>query len=123
MTYAAAQYRAVSVQTAAPVYVVVQLYDAALRQLSVGRDALEQQNAARAGHALGRAHAIVSELQASLDRSQAPALCAELSGLYDFCLHRIREATTKKAPGLLEAVARVLRELRGAWAELAQRSP
>ena len=121
MSFAAAQYKAAGVETASPVQIVVQLYDGAVRFTRQGHAALEEGRRADAATALQRAHAIVSELQASLDHSHAPELCEDLSSLYDFALHRLREATAKSAPALLEAVVSVLSELREAWAELARR--
>ncbi|MDD9933628.1 MAG: flagellar export chaperone FliS [Myxococcales bacterium] len=123
MSFALTQYQQAQVETASPVRVVVQLYASALRRIAEGRQALEARDYPTAAASLGRAHAIVSELQASLDASHAPELCAELSGLYDFCLHRLREASTKSAPALLEPVENVLRELEQAWQDLAQVAP
>jgi len=121
MSFALARYQTVRVETASPVRVVVDLYRGAIRHLTTAA-ACGTGNPAVRGHALGKAHAIVSELQATLDRSQAPALCDELDRLYDFVVFRINEACIQADGGLLGPAIDVMQTLEGAWSELAERS-
>jgi flagellar protein FliS len=60
----------------------------------------------------------VSELNATLDESRAPELCAELQRLYEFVLDCITEANMKANADKLHAAIRVLDKLRSAWATL-----
>lgn len=121
MSFAAAQYQAATVETASPVQIVVRLYDAAVRNLVQAATALESKDAKTRADRLRKAHAIVSELQASLIHSHAPDLCVDLDRLYEYVLFAITEANTKGQREHLDASVRVLRELRSAWAELAKR--
>ena len=120
MSFAVHQYRTTQTKTASPVRVLVQLYDAALRYLREGVNAIETRDAKHKGQVLGKAHAIVSEFQASLDEKQAPEVCAQLHGLYDYCLGKISIANARWDIQSLHDVIKVLEELRGAWAQIAE---
>lgn len=119
MSFAAAQYRAATVETGSPVQIVVRLYDAAIRNMTQGLTAINNGDMKERHVKLQRGHAIVSELLASLERKHAPELCTDLDRLYEYVLHSIRQAHTSGVTEGLESSVRVLRELRGAWAELA----
>lgn len=120
MSFAVAQYQTARVETASPVRIVVQLYDGALRFIRRAQGAMEQKDVRAKGEALRRAHAIVSELQSTLDTSQAPELCAELDRLYEFVLHGLTQASFGSDPAELEPALDVLSQLREAWHELAK---
>lgn len=121
MSFAVTQYRTTSVDTASPVRLVVQLYDGAIRFMRQGARAIAAGDAATRGTALHRAHAIVGELQSTLDSSHAAELCEELDRLYEFVLHRITQAHIHGDASLLDAAINVMVELRGAWDELARK--
>ena len=118
MSFAVAQYRSARVETASPVQVVVQLYDGALRFLRQAEEAGTGGDAKARGTALTKAHAVVSELQSTLDNKHAPELCAELDRLYEFVLYQITQAALSLETDLSPA-NNVLSQLRSAWAELA----
>lgn len=122
MSFATAQYRAATVETATPGQVVVRLYDAAIRFVAQANALPIATDAEARSAKLRRAHAIVTELQASLIHSHAPDLCGELDRLYDFVLHAVAKSVVEEDPTLLGGAINVLRELRGAWAELAGRN-
>ncbi len=121
MSFALARYQTARVETASPVRVVVDLYRGALRHMATAVACGRDGSPAVRGRALSKAHAIVSELQATLDRSQAPELCDELDRLYDFVVHRINESCIRADPSLLEPAIDVMKTLEGAWTELAER--
>ncbi len=122
MSFAALQYQSARVRTASPVGVVVSLYEGALRFL---RESLVHQadgQLGKRGLSLSRAHAIISELRATLDHEQAPELSAQLESLYEFVIERINAATRAGDATLVEPAIRVLASLHDAWAEIATRS-
>ena len=127
MSFAAHRYQTAQVETASPVRIVVQLHDGAIRALLQASQLTKPGQLATRGLALRRAHAIISELQASLEAKHAPELCEDLERLYDFMLHRITvvvgERDAEKSELLLAPVVSVLRELRGAWACVAEKQP
>ncbi len=119
MSFALSQYRSAKTVTASPARVLVQLYDGALRYLQQGIEGIEARDAKAEGVALGKVHGIVSELQASLDETQAPELCQQLHALYDFCLSRISVGNTRWDAQAVREAEGVLRELHSAWVEIA----
>jgi flagellar secretion chaperone FliS len=119
MSFAVAQYRSNQVQTASPARVIVQFYDGALKFIRLASQALDAGDIAAKGVHLSRAHAIVSELRANLDPTRAPELCAELDRLYVFVLDGITEANMKASAKPLAPAIKVLEQLRGAWAQVA----
>ena len=112
MSFALQKYRSTRTTTVSPLQVLVQLYDGALRFLRTAEQAIEAGKPADKGVALSKAHAIVSELQATLDDSQAPELCAQLHALYDFALDQITQANIHNDATPLPGVIKVLSELR-----------
>ncbi len=122
MSFAVAQYRSATVETASPVQIVVQLYDGALRFMRQAQEGMQDEGQrAAVGRSLSKAHAVVAELQSTLDNRHAPELCAELDRLYEFVLFQITQANIEFKPEHLEGPVKVMTELRAAWAELAGR--
>lgn len=121
MSFAVSQYRTARVNTASPVTLVVHMYDGAVRFLREAMDAQDRNDVAARGAQLGKAHAVISELRATLDHERAPELCEQLAGLYDFVMDRIGHAASENDARLVAPAIDVLLTLRGAWAELAQR--
>lgn len=120
MSFALAQYRSTKTATASPVRVLVQLYEAALRYLHEGADAIEAGDFKTKGERLGKAHRIITELHASLDEQHAPELCEQLGALYDFCLARISRGNAKLDPAAIREAIKVLSELHAGWVQLAE---
>jgi len=120
MSFAVAKYRSAKTTTASPVQIVVQLYEGALKFMRQAQDAIAAKDFAAKGRALSRAHAIVSELQATLRPEEAPELCEQLYGLYDYVCHSITQANLRNDAVILDSPMKVLEELRGAWAQLAE---
>lgn len=79
-------------ETASPQRLMVLLFEAALRHARTGAQALEAGHRAEAVQSLTKASDIVAELDASLDHSRAPQICADLSQLYRFVAQRLTSA-------------------------------
>ncbi len=120
MSFALAQYRSTKTATASPIRVLVQLYEAAIRMLEEGADAIDAKDFKTKGERLGKAHRIITELQASLDEQHAPELCQQLNALYDFCLSRITHGNVKLDSGAIREANKILRELHQGWVEVAE---
>ena len=123
MSFGINQYRSARVETASPVGVLIQLYDGAIRFLREAAKHMIESDVANKGVKLSKAHRIVTELQATLDKEQAPELCDQLDSLYDFVLHQITEANVKNDPTMVEPAINVLTTLRGAWGEIGEAQP
>ncbi|HEY7618420.1 MAG TPA: flagellar export chaperone FliS [Solirubrobacteraceae bacterium] len=114
--YASPQaYREASIMTASPEQLVVMLYDGAGRFLKQAEGSMVDGAWLQAGEKLSRAEAIIDELLATLDMN-AGEISERLQAIYIFCKTRLIEARIERDPVRVEQVARLLAELRGAWA-------
>jgi flagellar protein FliS len=110
-------YREASVMTASPEQLVVMLYDGAGRFLRQAEGSMVEGSWLQAGEKLSRAEAIIDELLATLDMN-AGEIAERLQAIYIFCKTRLIEARIERDPIRIEQVARLLAELRGAWANV-----
>jgi flagellar secretion chaperone FliS len=111
-----------SVLTAAPEKLVVMLYDGLARFLARAAAALRAEDIAAAGNALNRAGAILDELLATLDPA-AGEIAERLAEIYLFCKRELLAAQLKRDPARIERAAKLLAELREAWATIAEAPP
>lgn len=116
-----ASYRESAILTAPPEQLVIMLYDGIHRFLLQAAAAMRQDRHAEAGERLGRANAIIDELQCTLDLS-AGVVAERLSGIYVFCRSHLAEGLCERDPEKLDCVDVLLRELRDAWAHAAAAS-
>ena len=113
------QYKLVQITTASPGEVLVALFDGLFRFLLVAKHTLPHATKrAQAGEALSKAHAIVSELYANLDRPQYPDLVDNLMRVYEYCLSRITHANLKNDARAVDDVIRVLTPVREGFAHV-----
>lgn len=110
-------YREASVMTASPEQLVVMLYDGAGRFLRQAEGSMVEGSWLHAGEKLSRAEAIIDELLATLDMD-AGEIAERLQAIYVFCKTRLIEARLQRDAGRVDQVARLLGELRSAWAEV-----
>ena len=116
-----ASYRESAILTAPPEQLVIMLYDGVHRFLLQSAAAMRASRHAEAGERLGRATAIIDELQCTLDLS-AGVVAERLSGIYVFCRSHLAEGLCERDPEKLDRVDGLLRELRDAWDEAASKS-
>lgn len=122
MSFAALQYQSARVSTASPVQIVVSLYDGAIRSLKEALAYDKVREIGRRGAALSRAHALVSELRATLDHERAPEMSRQLEDLYDFVIDRINAAARGGDAIHVEPALQVLTSLHTAWLEISRRT-
>lgn len=114
--HAAAVYRKTRVHTAGATRLLVEVYDAAIAcLLSPGSQPPNVDDGT-----LLRAHALVSELQATLHPEHDALLADELNVFYDVVLHQIVDAYVSMDTRPLASVVAGLRELRAAWQTLCE---
>jgi flagellar secretion chaperone FliS len=111
-------YRESAVLTATPEQLVVMLYDGANRFLTQSAVAMRESRAGLAGEKLRRAEAIIDELLATLDMSVGQ-IAEQLQALYLFFKEHLMAARLEQNADKVEEVARLMRELRAAWAGIA----
>ena len=112
-----------SVAAANPHRLILMLYDGALRAIAEAESYLDTGNIARKGEAISRAISIIEEgLKASLDMTQGGAIAGHLGELYDYMSRRLLMSSLRQDSAGLAEVARLLGDLRGAWAHIANAS-
>jgi flagellar secretion chaperone FliS len=94
------------------------LYDGANRFLTQSAIAMRDGRAGLAGEKLRRAEAIIDELLATLDLSVGE-VAERLQALYLFFKEHLSAARLGQDAGKVDEVARLMRDLRGAWAGIA----
>jgi len=114
----AARYKSVQIQTCSPAQLVLLLLEGALRFAAEAEIAIEAKDRARAGERIGRCHAVVEELAAGLDMTDDTGMCENLMAVYGFCMRRLVEANLKQDRAMLQEVAKCIRPIREAWAQL-----
>jgi flagellar protein FliS len=111
----ASAYQQVSVSTADPGSLVVQLLDGAVRFIGRARKALAAGDLQSFAYAQSRAHAIIAELSNVLDREAGGDVAHGLSALYEFALRHLTEGLIKRSDRHLGDVAGILATLREAF--------
>ncbi|HEY8286752.1 MAG TPA: flagellar export chaperone FliS [Chloroflexota bacterium] len=114
-TAAYAQYRAITTETAGPGDLLLQLYQAAIKNVGQARLAVECANVPTAHKHIVRAQDIVLELQRTLDHEKGGELAPTLDSLYTFMRRRLVDANIAKAVEPLDEVQGLLRQLLAAW--------
>jgi|SRR5579875_178722 len=110
-----------AILSATPEQLIVHLYDGALRALRAAAAALKEGRIEPAHHALRRAERVIRYLDSIVNDQASPELARHLHGLYAFSLRHLNEARLVADPEKVQAVARVLGELREAWSQVAGR--
>ena len=122
-----AAYRTVAahggVAAADPHQLVVMLMDGALESIATARGAMEHGSIETKARMLQRAVAIVDELRASLNLAAGGEIAANLADLYDYVARQLIRANAENRKEMLDEVSHLLREVRGAWIQIAPRQP
>ena len=109
------------VAAADPHKLILMLFDGTLAAVSNAKLAMSRKEISAKGSAIGKAIEIIDGgLKASLDLRAGGVLAERLSALYDYMLQRLLAANLRNDAAALEEVARLLNELRGAWAQIGQ---
>jgi flagellar protein FliS len=113
------RYQAVQVRTSSRSELCAMLFKGLMRFLDEARSGLEAGDRPRAGDRIGRAHAILAHLSASLDHGPMPELAANLDALYQFSMGRITEANLHQDAARIADAERALRPVALAFQEIA----
>jgi flagellar protein FliS len=107
-----------SVLTASREQLVVMLYDGAIRFLRQSAEAMRAGQREQSRNRMRRAEAIIDELNGTLDMSYGE-VPARLRSIYLFCKRHLIHANVAQDPDAIDAVVRLLAELREAWDQIA----
>jgi flagellar protein FliS len=110
------------VAAADPHKLVAMLYEAAIVAVHRAAERMRARDIATKGAAISKAIQIIEEgLVPSLDERAGGELALRLKELYRYLSQRLLLASVRNDPTVLEEVARLLGELRDAWAAIAPR--
>jgi flagellar secretion chaperone FliS len=98
---------------------LLMLYDGALQFTHIARMGIAQQMPKVRGENISKVLAILTELDAALDRSSGGELAKNLSGLYGYMINRLTQANLQNDAAALDEVAHLLAEIREGFAAAA----
>lgn len=111
------------VAAADPHKLILMLFDGTHAALVAARLAMTRGEVTAKVAALSKAIAIIDGgLKASLDVNAGGVLAERLASLYDYMLSRLLAANLRNDVALVDEVTRLLDDLRGAWAQIGQRT-
>lgn len=116
-------YRETEVLTASPARLVIITYDTILSALTRARSGITMGNVIVSLPALDKARMLIGDLMASLDHERGGELAGRLSGVYAFTLGELSALGVHPDLGRLDRIISMLRQLRDAFAEVAQAKP
>jgi flagellar protein FliS len=119
VTQYARQYEQTQVVTSSGIQLIVLLYDAAIQSIEIARREIQAQNIREKARFIGRAIAIVGELNSVLDHERGGDIARSLRRLYDYMLMELVEANARNNEQRLTGPLRCLTTLREAWREVA----
>jgi flagellar protein FliS len=112
-----------SLSSADPHRMVMMLFDGVLEAIRIAALHMTAGRTAEKGKLLSKALRIVEEgLKASLDKEAGGALANQLASLYDYASLRLLQANLRNDHHALTEVAKLLADLRDAWAQIAPRT-
>ena len=122
--YATSAYGKVQLETdvagANPHRLIALLFEAAIVAVHRATERMRARDIATKGAAISKAIQIIEEgLIVSLDENAGGELAGRLKGLYRYMTQRLLLASARNDPAPLEEVARLLTDLKEAWAAIA----
>lgn len=115
-----AKYRQTQVETANQLKMIVMLYDGAIRFLQQGLAAMESNDTYQQCTHINKAISIIDHLGNSLDLKQGGEIAENLARLFPYFHNRVTAGSVQKDPVAIREVIGHLRELRSAWAQIAE---
>jgi flagellar protein FliS len=117
-------YRETQIKTATPGKLILMLYDGAIKHLNQALQDMstEPQRYDSISNSLIKAQDIIAELMISLDFDRGGEIAKNLFSLYVFMNRRLLDGNIRKDRAPVEEVKTLLTELRGAWAEVADKA-
>lgn len=110
---AANRYKEQSIMTASPEELTLMLYNACLRNISMGRDCIEKKDIAGSNEALQKAQKIIKHLDGTLDM-KIP-MSKEFEKMYDYIHTLLVQGNIKKDAEKLDEAYGLVVEFRDAW--------
>ena len=116
------QYRQMEATTSSdPKKLILMLYDGCLQFLAVAEQAIVDGKIEKKSVHIGKALAIISELNSCLDRKLKDEIVPYLEAMYAHMMHKLLEANLKNDRKIIQHVSRLVENLRQNWVEHAMR--
>lgn len=112
-----AYYRENQVTTASRGQLLLMVYDGLLRFLAEAKQAMSEQKYEQQNTNIAKAQNLLLELLCTLDHDIQPELANNLDRLYRYMYDRLTWANVHDEEQTITEVARLISELRSAWAE------
>lgn len=103
------------IYSATPVELVKMLYEAAIEAVQAARDHLRRGEIGDRSRAVGKAIAILAELNRSLDQAKGGELSTKLALMYDYLQRTLIDANYRQADDGLAEAETLLKTLHDAW--------
>jgi flagellar protein FliS len=100
-------------------WILLMLYDGAVRFVRFARSGIEKKNAKIKGENISKVMAILTELDCALDREMGGELVENLSTLYHYMMDRLSIANVKNDTRTLDEVESLLLDLKEGFDEAA----
>ncbi len=111
------QYQHNQIFSASPERILLMLYDGAIRFTRQAIYGLEEDNLTLFHHGIKKSMAIITEFSNSLDHNVGGQIAEDLDALYNFMIRELTLANLHKDIKKLQAVERLLVDLRATWEE------
>ena len=108
-----------TIADASPEQLILMLHDGLLESLHRARLAMAEGRVAEKGEAISKALAILTEgLMPAIDLERGGDIAGNLAALYEYMITRLMLGNLQNDAVPFEEVAKLVRELRGAWQQL-----
>jgi len=103
------------VNSASPHRLIQMLMEGGLSKITAAQLCIDNNNISGKGENISTAISIINGLQASLDKEAGGEISENLNNLYDYMARRLLEANIHSDKTILDEVANLLQEIKGAW--------
>ncbi|EGW22457.1 flagellar export chaperone FliS [Methylobacter tundripaludum] len=100
---------------ASPHYLIQMLMDGFLARVNAAKGAMDRSDLELKSVYISRAVAIVGGLNEAVDLEKGGEIAANLSRLYNYMTTRLLQASRENDEAILDEVASLMREIKGAW--------
>ncbi len=116
-------YQASAIETASPEQLTLMCYDGALRFIRRARVAAERDDLGRLSESVGRAQAVINELNVTLNMEDGGEIARNLREIYLFVNRHLSVCAMRKDVDGFDRAISMIGGLRDAWAQSMQLEP
>ncbi len=104
-----------AVMTASPEQLQLMLYDGAIRNATIAREAIVNKNFETSFERLSKAQNIINEMQSGLNYEVNRDLCERVASIYNFIFRKLVDANVQRDVHAIDDALRILRVERETW--------